>query len=302
MARSIKKGPFVDDHLAQEGGRRSNATREKKVIKTWSRRSTIIPDMVGHTIAVHNGRKFIPVYVTENMVGHKLGEFAPTRTFKGHGGKKAAEAEAAVAGSRHGSGRGHGRGRGEGVSDAMKATATLRYMKGSAQKVRLVADLVRGKKVERRRGHPAATRARSRPRDLLKTPAVGRGQRRAARSARSTWTSSVVAQDHRGQGASRRSGSARRRWGAPTASCKPHEPRRRSKLSDEAVRRQPWARKSIPTDSGSASTGPGTRAGSRRRTTPKLLHEDLKLRKELKRRLCARRRLRDRDRARRRTS
>ena len=77
-----------------------NATREKKVIKTWSRRSTIMPDMVGHTIAVHNGRKFIPVFVTENMVGHKLGEFAPTRTFQGHGGKKAAEAGAAVAARR----------------------------------------------------------------------------------------------------------------------------------------------------------------------------------------------------------
>ncbi len=83
MARSIKKGPFVDDHLlkkveqAQEAGSR-------KVIKTWSRRSDIIPEMVGLTFAVHNGRKFIPVYVTENMVGHKLGEFSPTRTYYGH--------------------------------------------------------------------------------------------------------------------------------------------------------------------------------------------------------------------------
>ena len=96
MARSIKKGPFVDDHLAKKVAA-LNTTREKKVVKTWSRRSTIIPDMVGHTIAVHNGRKFIPVYVAENMVGHKLGEFAPTRIFKGHVGKKA-EAGAAVAG------------------------------------------------------------------------------------------------------------------------------------------------------------------------------------------------------------
>ncbi len=96
MARSIKKGPFVDDHLARKVAA-LNDTREKKVIKTWSRRSTIVPDMVGHTIAVHNGRKFIPVYVAENMVGHKLGEFAPTRIFKGHGGKKA-EAGAVVPG------------------------------------------------------------------------------------------------------------------------------------------------------------------------------------------------------------
>jgi small subunit ribosomal protein S19 len=96
MTRSIKKGPFVDDHLVKKVAA-LNATREKKVIKTWSRRSTIIPDMVGHTIAVHNGRKFIPVYVAENMVGHKLGEFSPTRIFKGHSGKKA-EVGAAVGG------------------------------------------------------------------------------------------------------------------------------------------------------------------------------------------------------------
>ena len=97
MTRSIKKGPFVDDHLMKKVAA-LNTTREKKVVKTWSRRSTVIPDMVGHTIAVHNGRKFIPVYVAENMVGHKLGEFAPTRIFKGHSGKKA-EAGAAVGGA-----------------------------------------------------------------------------------------------------------------------------------------------------------------------------------------------------------
>src|SRR5437867_4585603 len=96
MARSSKKGAFVDDHLMKKVAA-LNSTREKKVVKTWSRRSTIVPDMVGHTIAVHNGRKFIPVYVAENMVGHKLGEFAPTRIFKGHSGKKAAEAAAAAA-------------------------------------------------------------------------------------------------------------------------------------------------------------------------------------------------------------
>ena len=87
MARSVKKGPFIDTHL-QKKVNDMNRERDKKVIKTWSRRSTIAPDMVGHTIAVHNGRKFIPVYVSENMVGHKLGEFALTRTFKGHSGKK----------------------------------------------------------------------------------------------------------------------------------------------------------------------------------------------------------------------
>ena len=87
MARSLKKGYFIDDPLLRklEG---MNDRGEKRVIKTWSRRSTVIPEMVGHTIAVHNGQKFIPVYVSENMVGHKLGEFALTRTFKGHSGKK----------------------------------------------------------------------------------------------------------------------------------------------------------------------------------------------------------------------
>src|SRR2546422_6687886 len=91
MSRSIKKGPFIDKHLAKKV-EEMNRTNAKKVIKTWSRRSTIIPDLVGHTFAVHNGRKFIPVFVTENMVGHKLGEFAPTRTFHGHTGDKKAKA------------------------------------------------------------------------------------------------------------------------------------------------------------------------------------------------------------------
>ena len=83
MSRSLKKGPFVDVPLLEKI-EIMNRGGEKKVIKTWSRRSTVIPEMVGHTMAVHNGKKFIPVYVTENMVGHKLGEFSPTRTFKGH--------------------------------------------------------------------------------------------------------------------------------------------------------------------------------------------------------------------------
>ena len=86
MPRSVKKGPFIDEHLAVKI-EMLNRTGEKKVLKTWSRRSTISPDFVGHTLAVHNGNKFIPVYISENMVGHKLGEFAPTRTFRGHGGK-----------------------------------------------------------------------------------------------------------------------------------------------------------------------------------------------------------------------
>ena len=88
MPRSVKKGPFIEAKLMRRV-EEMNARNEKKVIKTWSRRSTISPEFVGHTVAVHNGNKFIPVYVTENMVGHKLGEFAPTRLFRGHGGKLA---------------------------------------------------------------------------------------------------------------------------------------------------------------------------------------------------------------------
>jgi small subunit ribosomal protein S19 len=88
MSRSLKKGPFIDGHLVKKVAD-LNQQGQKRVIKTWSRRSTISPEFVGHTVAVHNGNKFIPIYVTENMVGHKLGEFAPTRTFRGHSGKKA---------------------------------------------------------------------------------------------------------------------------------------------------------------------------------------------------------------------
>jgi len=88
VARSLKKGYFIDDHLADKV-EAMNRAGDRRVIKTWSRRSTVIPEMVGHTLAVHNGNKFIPVFVSENMVGHKLGEFAMTRTFRGHSGKKA---------------------------------------------------------------------------------------------------------------------------------------------------------------------------------------------------------------------
>ena len=90
MARSLKKGPFIDEHLMKKVEKVS-ASGKKEVIKTWSRRSTIYPDFVGHTFAVHNGKEFIPVYVTEDMVGHKLGEFVPTRKFTGHGSQQKAE-------------------------------------------------------------------------------------------------------------------------------------------------------------------------------------------------------------------
>ena len=96
MARSVKKGPFVQDSLRKRVDA-MNARSEKKVVKTWSRASTVLPDFVGHTFAVHNGNKFVPVYVTENMVGHKLGEFSPTRLFRGHSGNNKMDKKAAPA-------------------------------------------------------------------------------------------------------------------------------------------------------------------------------------------------------------
>lgn len=103
MGRSLRKGPFVDHHLLAKV-QKQNIGGSKRAIKTWSRRSMIIPEMVGHTFEVHNGRKFIAVFVSENMVGHRLGEFAPTRIFKGHGSKKIAEAAAASAAPAAGNG------------------------------------------------------------------------------------------------------------------------------------------------------------------------------------------------------
>ena len=106
MARSLKKGPWVDDHLLKKI-EQMNTANDRKVVKTWSRRSTITPEMVGHTLAVYNGRKFVPVYITENMVGHKLGEFSPTRQFKGHSSKVEKVAKvAAAAGAAAGAGAG----------------------------------------------------------------------------------------------------------------------------------------------------------------------------------------------------
>ena len=96
MSRSLSKGPFVDTHLLEKV-ELMNRAGEKKVVRTWSRRSTVLPEMLGHTLAVHNGKKFIPVYVTENMVGHKLGEFSPTRAFKGHTTKSEKAAQVAAA-------------------------------------------------------------------------------------------------------------------------------------------------------------------------------------------------------------
>ena len=111
MARSVKKGPFVHDSLMKKITA-MNSRSEKRVIKTWSRASTVIPDFVGHTFAVHNGNKFIPVYVTENMVGHKLGEFSPTRLFRGHSGKVVDKKASVGGGAAPSGGGGAGGGKG----------------------------------------------------------------------------------------------------------------------------------------------------------------------------------------------
>ena len=146
MSRSLKKGPFVDTPLLEKI-EVMNRGAEKKVIKTWSRRSTVIPEMVGHTLAVHNGKKFIPVYVTENMVGHKLGEFAPTRQFKGHTTKaRKGRADGRVRAAPAAPG---GRRREGGELVMIQAHATARYIRTSAQKAGLVLDLIRGKDVNR---------------------------------------------------------------------------------------------------------------------------------------------------------
>ncbi len=140
MARSIKKGPFVDHHLMQKV-ETARAGSDKRPIKTWSRRSTILPDFIGLTIAVHNGKQHIPVYVTENMVGHKLGEFAHTRMFKGHSRSRRI---ICCASNKKGRPDPGGQVR---LSD-MDTTAKLHGVRLSAQKGRLIADLVRGKTVE----------------------------------------------------------------------------------------------------------------------------------------------------------
>src|SRR5262247_3507275 len=119
MGRSLKKGPFIETSLLEKI-EVMNRGAEKKVIKTWSRRSTVVPEMVGHTLAIHNGKKFIPVYVTENMVGHKLGEFAPTRQFKGHT-TKVAERAAALAAAAPGAGPAGAAGAGSAGSGAKPA-------------------------------------------------------------------------------------------------------------------------------------------------------------------------------------
>ena len=126
MARSIKKGPYVQDALMTKVST-LNGKNEKRVIKTWARASTIIPDFVGHTFAVHNGNKFIPVYVTENMVGHKLGEFAPTRLFRGHtGAVKATDKKVAGVPTTGGPGAGPGGGPGAAPPTPAKGTQAVR--------------------------------------------------------------------------------------------------------------------------------------------------------------------------------
>ena len=143
------------------------------MVRTWSRRSTILPEFVGHTLAVHNGKKFIPVYVTENMVGHKLGEFSPTRTFKGHSVKAATE-KSVEAGLRP-----------DGIEDSMEAKAEARYIRISPQKARLVVDLIRGQKA----GQALTTLRTTNKRIAPTVEKVLQSAIANARTATKTWTS-----------------------------------------------------------------------------------------------------------------
>ena len=165
MPRSLKKGPFVDDHLLKKVDV-LNEKGQKTVIKTWSRRSTIIPDMVGHTIAVHDGRKHVPVYVTESMVGHKLGEFAPTRTFRFHAGQERGEGSALMSTAAHIK-----------TNERPGVRAVHRHARFSAYKAREVLDLIRGKSVAEARTILRVHRAQRR-RVRAEGARLGRRQRR----------------------------------------------------------------------------------------------------------------------------
>ena len=147
MTRSLKKGPFVDAPPGGQGRKAAHATKDKKPIKTWSRRSTILPDFIGLTIAVHNGKQHMPVYISDKMVGHKLGEFALTRTFKGHPADKKVREEVRMT--------------------TCETKAILRGVRLSVDKGRLVADLIRGKQVDQALEHPEL-HARRRARGIIK--------------------------------------------------------------------------------------------------------------------------------------
>src|SRR3982074_3600948 len=141
MSRSVKKGPFVEDSLKKKI-EALNSRNEKKVVKTWSPPSVILPMMVGHTIAVHDGRRHVPVFITENMVGHRLGEFAATRSFRGHGRPVAGAGGGRALAAPHPGGAGAGR-----VS-GVEGKASARSLRRSPRKARLVTDLIKGKSAE----------------------------------------------------------------------------------------------------------------------------------------------------------
>ena len=262
MSRSISKGPFVDVHLAKKV-EALNETRERRVIKTWSRRSTITPEMVGHTIAVHNGQKFVPVFVTENMVGHKLGEFALTRTFRGSLGDQ------------------EGKGR-DPLGGRYASASTTSVLQGlSPQKVRLVADTVRGQGVDGRARNAQADAQELRTRSREARPLRG-GQPRAEDRPGVDSGRLVVHTITVDQGPSlKRSRAAS--WGGCTRVCTRycHVTVRVAEKAEGGG--TTWVRRRIRTVSGSATTRPGARAGTREKDYAKLLHEDLRLRKDLKR-------------------
>ena len=216
MARSVKKGPFVDAHLMKKVVELQRQ-KSKKVIKTWSRRSTIIPEMLGLTFAVHNGRKFVPVFVTENMVGHKLGEFAPTRTFHGHSGDR----KAATGGGGGGGGGGApgaapapAAARG-GRSEEVMARAILRRFRESPRKVRAVADMIRGRSVE---DAMSILRMQQRKAARMLTKVLGSAIANATENEKADSDKLVVVEGVHRRRPGDRSAGWRARWAAPTGS------------------------------------------------------------------------------------
>ena len=292
MARSLKKGPFVDDHLMKKV-EAMNSAGDKKVIKTWSRRSTIIPEMVGHTLAVYNGKKFVPVYVTENMVGHKLGEFSPTRQFKGHSSKveKVADQGRSAGRARGSGGGGSGGGTaGEGLgrrrwrrSKPAPRTATC----GPPRRRRgLVLDLIRGKK---------AADALSILRFTKKSVA-----REVEKTLRSAIANAVLVADRNQKRQARRGGPGGERVRSPARArrrsgcARPDGPRLPGHQAHRAHHR-PGGGKGVAGTMGQKVHPIGFRLGYTKTWRSRwyaekeyadLLHEDLALKKDLKKRFA----------------
>ena len=264
MARSVKKGPFVDGHLLKKVARRT-AAGDKRIIKTWSRRSMITPDMVGLTFAVHNGHKFIPVYCTENMVGHKLGEFSPTRTFHGHAGDRKGEVKQSAARGRAGGAEAAAKAQARHRVESMEAVSRNRASSESRRtSCRLVCELIVGKKVDQALSilefTPKKARASFVSKTLLAAVANARDQqnvdedklfvKRATADTGPTWKRSLHARAH-----------------ACDADSQTHQPSDGGRGRARVLRIFDGTEITSARACGSALSRAGTRAGSRATTT-----------------------------------